>query len=363
MVLNAEDHSHHVKTVDAFVRFLDHHSCCHVLYAPWCLHEYLENKRRWLAQALQRTDFVILVNSELAYHQIKANSNSNGPSWSRTQASLTYDLFALSIAEIAKQSKQLESTHDSTSTFKTFLVNFNYTPKDFHIYEHFTGLDWEIPTLEIPSDVNKLLSKLRKNENDTKGRRCWDKHDASLLWSSTDGKELIQCINTCEYFEKQHATSSHCEFYKRFDSGFSSSISSDQMDSLAVETDLNTANVVITPRLRHTCQIDIQAQNNLDKAMSRPISIEDNTLVQSEHPSEEHYYVAQQSSRFKNSSATPDDFEEPSVIADDDVLSQQLRQEIYELNRRMMISQMQTGLMERGFSREDDFVSLGGQSV
>jgi hypothetical protein len=56
------------------------------------------------------------------------------------------------------------------------------------------------------------------------------------------------------------------------------------------------------------------------------------TTVPKQHP----LRYSDPSSEVSNMMNPPDYFEEPSMISDEDVLSQQLRQEIYDLNIVMM---------------------------
>lgn len=358
-IINTEDHQHHVKTVEAFARFLDHHSKCRVIYAPWYLHEYLENKGRWITTTVQNADYIILINSELTLHQNEALKHGENPIWNPTDASLTSDLFMLSVPEIEKNT----NSNTLRKTCKKIIVNFDYTPDKYCMHVFNAEFKYHIPT-----DMNELLSQLQTQYCCQTNLHNDNEFDTTVLLSSTDGKELIQCINTSIYFKKQNlARLNAC--YGNSDSGFSSPACSIQTAPSSAEQPPRIDDMTFLYSMQNNSRNDLQYQNNLNDGISRSRSVEDNTLVETLFSKEDPYSDTSDnrysafSSQPENGFVPPDFFDEPSIVGDDDVLSQQLRREIYELNSRMMKSQMQNGFIARGLSREDEIISLGGQSV
>jgi hypothetical protein len=149
----------------------------------------------------------------------------------------------------------------------------------------------------------------------------------------------------------------------QFDSGISSpstSLSDEKFKHASLQClslDVNTNGQIYQNNL--CSPPNINPQNNLGNGIPRQQSTEDNTTVPKQHP----LRYSDPSSEVSNMMNPPDYFEEPSMISDEDVLSQQLRQEIYDLNNRMLAAQTENGIVFRRNIEEEEIQSLGGQSV
>ncbi|CAG2239624.1 unnamed protein product [Mytilus edulis] len=346
-IVCAEDHQYHVNAVEAFARFLDSHCQCKVVYAPWCLHEYLDGKFRWVINTIEKADFVVIVNSELSYHQFKSWKNKGDKLWKSPDGSQTFDLYMSSVSQITKRILNVNNH------FKCIIVHFNYTANEFSLDELCTGAEYQ-----IPKHIHELMCQIHQMDNRRAG---YDNIGffADLIGSTADGQHLSTCINWAANFEKQNPSwfNEYFENGEQFDSGISS-----PSNSLGGETVIKrSSDGSADGHVRDPHQTS-SPKYNLRVCRSRQNSFEDNNFVDN---------FSEQTQRTSDPSSDDFTFKPPSDIEDEDILSQQLRQEIYDLNRRALESQYQNdiappyhpSIVFRGMSQEEEIQSLGGQSV
>ncbi|CAC5409740.1 unnamed protein product [Mytilus coruscus] len=346
-IVCAEDHQYHVNAVEAFARFLDSHCQCNVVYAPWCLHEYLDGKFRWVINTIEKADFVIIVNSELSYHQFKSWKNKEDKFWKSPDASQTFDLYMSSVSQITKRIINVNNH------FKCIIVHFNYTANKFSLDELCIGAEYQ-----IPKHIHELMCQIHQMDNRRAG---YDNigYFADLIGSTSDGQHLSTCITLAANFEKQNPNwfNEYFENAEQFDSGISS-----PSTSLGGETgNKRSSNVSSDGYVKDSHQTS-PPKYNIRGYNSRQNSFDDNNIVDN---------FSRQALRTSDPSSDDFTFKAPSDIEDEDILSQQLRQEIYDLNRRALESQYQNeiappyhpSIVFRGMSQEEEIQSLGGQSV
>lgn len=352
-IVNAEDHPHHVKAVEALARFLENNCQCHVIYAPWSLHEVLDDKFRWVINTIEKSDFIVIVNSKLSYQQFKSWKNKENREWKSTEPSHTFDLYLSSINQITKHIINVNNH------FKCIVVHFSYTSSKYSLDELCMGAEYLIPKhmYELMCHIHHIDS--RRAGYDNIG------YVSDQISSTNDGRYLTNLIDLAANFEMEHPHwfSEIFENGDQFDSGISSPSSSSSDDKfrhipvqcLSPDSNFNVQiyqNILCSPP-------NINPQNNHSEGIPRQRSTEDNTTIPKQHPLR---YSDPLSEEF-NMMNPPDYFEEPSMISDEDVLSQQLRQEIYDLNNRMLAAQTENGIVFRKNIEEEETQSLGGKSV
>jgi hypothetical protein len=216
----------------------------------------------------------------------------------------------------------------------------------------------------IPEHMHELMCHIHQIDSRRAG---YDNigYFSDQISSTNDGRYLTHLINLAENFEMEHPHwfTKFFENGDQFDSGISSpstSLSDEKFKHAPLQClslDVNTngqiyQNILCSPP-------NINPQNNLGNGIPRQRSTEDNTTVPNQHP----LRYSDPSSEVSNMMNPPDYFEEPSMISDEDVLSQQLRQEIYDLNNRMLAAQTENVIVFRRNIEEEEIQSLGGQSV
>lgn len=358
LLVSAEDHSDHVKAVGAFASFLDNQCHCKIIYAPWCLHEYLDNKFRWVIGTIEKADFVIIVNSEMSYYQYHAWKDEEPHVWKSSEPSQTSDIFISSINQITRRIISV-SNH-----FKCIIVHFSYTKSKFSLDELCAGSEYL-----IPKHIHELMCQIHKMDGRT---ACYNNagYFADLLDASHDGKYLMQCINKAAAFEQQNPNWFNDYYNCQYDSGISSpTVSCDETTNMKT-LDQFQMNINLDEKDVHNHQ-GRQKTNNLNRGVvPRQRSQEDNSAIGQMPQQDSAIQVSQfppvlrTSDPYSNSSEEPPDyFEEPSMVGDDDVTSHQLRQEILDLNNRMLASQFYDNYGLVLSETEGEFQSLGGQSV
>ena len=352
-IVNAEDHPHHVKAVEALARFLENNCQCHVIYAPWSLHEVLDDKFRWVINTIEKSDFIVIVNSKLSYQQFKSWKNKENREWKSTEPSHTFDLYLSSINQITKHIINVNNH------FKCIVVHFSYTSSKYSLDELCMGAEYL-----IPEHMHELMCHIHQIDSRRAG---YDNigYFSDQISSTNDGRYLTHLINLAANFEMEHPHwfTKFFENGDQFDSGISSpstSLSDEKFKHASLQClslDVNTNGQIYQNNL--CSPPNINPQNNLGNGIPRQQSTEDNTTVPKQHP----LRYSDPSSEVSNMMNPPDYFEEPSMISDEDVLSQQLRQEIYDLNNRMLAAQTENGIVFRRNIEEEEIQSLGGQSV
>lgn len=347
-IVNAEDHLPHVKAVEAFAKFLDVQCHCDVIYAPWCLREYLDNKFKWVINSIDKADFVIIVNSGLTYHQFKSWKNQENRCGNSTDPNQTFDFFMSPISQITER---IINVHNP---FKCIVVHFNYTADNLSLDELYTGADYL-----IPKHIHELICQIHQMDTRRVGY-CSIGYFADLLSSTTEGQDLTKCIATAANFETQRTnslnknvgTNLQCE--SNIDIHFNS-FESVNCKKPSYESFLDyNINAHISPTSHN--------QNNVIQGNTlRQDSFEDNNAVAI---TDILYHQTLQNCYLLNDNFS---FKAPSDTNNDDVLSQNLHQQIYDLNKRMMDPCYQNSMEPRCqravLSHEDEVISLGGQSV
>lgn len=357
LIVSAEDHVDHINAVGAFARFLYSQCNCNVIYAPWCLHEYLDNKFKWVIGTIERADFVIIVNSELSFYQYQSWKNKEHFAWKPPEPSQTYDLFTASINQITRL------IISADNHFKCIIVHFNYTKGKFSLEELCAGSEYL-----IPKHVHELMCQIHKMDGRTASYNNGGYY-ADLLDSTQDGKYLLQCIDKAAVFELQHPNWLS-DYYRysngsQYDSGISSpSVSLEETRHSPCKIKLDNKNKHINP--------GISTQNNLNRnVVPRQESYEDNSHVRQMLPAyPDEIQISQPSCMLRtsdpysyNSEDPRDYFEAPSVIDDEDIESRQLQQEIIDFNNRTIASQFYNTHGIDLSEIDGEVRSLGGQSV
>ncbi|XP_078340017.1 uncharacterized protein LOC111108147 isoform X2 [Crassostrea virginica] len=129
----AEDHNYHKDVVTAFAGFLKTHCRCNVIFAPWRLNEIMQDKFRWVINAMDQADYTVIVNSFTAHEQFK-QWKSNGKKDSNIyQGSPLADLF------IPILNQTCIRLNNNAEYRKFIMVRFDYTSKEHTISELNSG--------------------------------------------------------------------------------------------------------------------------------------------------------------------------------------------------------------------------------
>lgn len=195
---------------------------------------------------------------------------------------------------------------------------------------------------------------------------------SDLVNATSDGKYLLQCISMAANYEKQNPNwfQNYFQTEEQFDSGISSPSTSlrDEINIINTQNPgLHNSRYVI-PHIYQIGDNNLHPQYQTRERIKCQTSVDDNTDVTLQHSDETILHplrYSDPSSEDSNIIYPPDYFEEPSVISEEDILSQQLRLEIYELNNRMLNSQNDNLMLQiiNTHSDHDEIQSLGGQSV
>ncbi|VDI48228.1 Hypothetical predicted protein [Mytilus galloprovincialis] len=347
-VVNAEDHLPHMKAVEAFAKFLDVQCHCDVMYAPWCPREYLDNKSKWVINSIDKADFVIIVNSDQTYHQFKSWKNQENRCGKSTDPNQTFDLFMPPISQIT------ERIINFNNPFKCIVVHFSYTADNLTLDELCTGAYYL-----IPKHIHELICQIHQMDTRRVGY-CSIGYFADLLSDTTEGQYLTECIASAAHYDEQRTNSSNTNFgtFGQCESAIDTHFNS--FESVDCDKPVNESflDYNISAQIPQTSQ----NQNNVtrDNAL-RQNSFEDNNAVAI---TDILYHQTLQSCYSVNDNFS---FKAPSDTDNDDVLSQNLHQQIYDLNKRMMDPRFENDTLSyithAVLSHEDEAISLGGQSV
>ncbi|XP_071176116.1 uncharacterized protein [Mytilus edulis] len=348
-VVNSEDHLPHMKVVEAFAKFLDVQCHCDVIYAPWCLREYLDNKPKWITNSIDTADFVIIVNSNLTYHQFKSWKNQKKQFGKTTDSNQSFDLFMPPISQIT------ERISNVNNPFKCIVVHFSYTDDNLTLDELCTGADFL-----IPKHIHELICQIHQMDTRRVGY-CSIGYFADLLSSTREGQDLTECIASAANYDEQLTNSSNKYFGINGKGEYGIDVHFNSFESVDCNK-LNNESFLdynISAHIPPTSQ----NQNNVtqDNAL-RQDSFEDNNAVAI---TDILYHQTLQNCYSLNDNFS---FKAPSDTDNDDVLSQNLHQQIYDLNKRMMDPRYENDMLPYcqqavELSHEDEAISLGGQSV
>ncbi|XP_063435754.1 uncharacterized protein LOC134716676 [Mytilus trossulus] len=346
-IVNAEDHLPHVKAVEAFVKFLDVQCHCDVMYAPWCLREYQDNKSKWVINSIDKADFVIIVNSDLTYHQFKSWKNQENKCGKSTDTNQTLECLMMPpISQIT------ECIINGNNPFKYIVVHFSYTADNLSLDELCTGADYL-----IPKHIHELICQIHQMDTRRVGY-CSIGYFADLLSDTTEGQDLTECIASAAIYDEQwvyknFGTYGQCE--SAIDIHFNS------FESVDCDKPVNES--FIDYNISAHIPPSSQNQNNVTQENAlRQDSFEDNNAIAI---TDILYHQTLQNCYSVNDNFS---FKAPSDTDNDDVLSQNLHQQIYDLNKRMMDPRYENDMMPYcqqavQLSHEDEAISLGGQSV
>ncbi|XP_076096336.1 uncharacterized protein LOC143067157 isoform X1 [Mytilus galloprovincialis] len=347
-VVNAEDHLPHMKAVEAFAKFLDVQCHCDVMYAPWCPREYLDNKSKWVINSIDKADFVIIVNSELTYHQFKSLKNQENRCGKSTDPNQTFDLFMPPISQIT------ERIINFNNPFKCIVVHFSYTADNLTLDELCTGAYYL-----IPKHIHELICQIHQMDTRRVGY-CSIGYFADLLSDTTEGEDLTECIASAAHYDEQRTNSSNTNFGTYGQCEYAIDIHFNSFESVDCNKPVNESflDYNISAHIPQTSQ----NQNNVTRDNTlRQDSFEDNNAVAI---TDILYHQTLQNCYSLNDNFS---FKAPSDTDNDDVLSQNLHQQIYDLNKRMMDPRFENDTLSyithAVLSHEDEAISLGGQSV
>ncbi|ESO95727.1 hypothetical protein LOTGIDRAFT_231928 [Lottia gigantea] len=130
LVLNADDHCHHLEVIKELLNILDQYCGLSVIYPPRHINQICRvNWKKWIVQCLDSVDFVLLVTSEAAAKLIQASLRRD--TYNIQQLTETGHLYVPMLRQVLKASSK-ELTLD-----KYITVSFSYTPRE---YTTITGL-------------------------------------------------------------------------------------------------------------------------------------------------------------------------------------------------------------------------------
>ncbi|XP_067659813.1 uncharacterized protein [Haliotis asinina] len=140
IILNTEDHHYHTKVVSEFALFL-HNSCgCSVSYLPWEKGKLQdEDAAAWVLNRMDESDFIIVINSRIAFETYKARSRDT------TEQSV----FSTAMSHIHAQKSD-------DAYFQRFLfIHFSYTEEHFFIKDINPAVEYQMPE-QLPRLLNHI---------------------------------------------------------------------------------------------------------------------------------------------------------------------------------------------------------------
>ncbi|XP_046341858.2 uncharacterized protein LOC124122768 [Haliotis rufescens] len=140
ILLNTEDHQYHTKVVSELALFL-HNSCgCYVSYLPWEKGKIEpEDAGEWVLHHMDVADFIIVVNSRIAFETYEA----------RSRDTIGHTAFNTAISHM--QAKKSDDAY-----FQRFLfIHFAYTEEQFFIKDINPAVEYQVPE-ELPGLLNHI---------------------------------------------------------------------------------------------------------------------------------------------------------------------------------------------------------------
>ncbi|XP_046561406.1 uncharacterized protein LOC124270408 [Haliotis rubra] len=178
ILLNTEDHQYHTKVVSEFALFL-HNSCgCSVSYLPWekgKLQE--ENAEAWVLEHMDESDFIIVINSRIAFETYEARSRDT------TEQSV----FNTAISHM--HAKKTDGAY-----FQRFLfIHFSYTEEQFFIKDINPAVEYQ-----MPEQLPPLLDHIHGMQSGEDA----EKNAHASLKNISDFNKLQELITKSKKYEK-----------------------------------------------------------------------------------------------------------------------------------------------------------------
>ncbi|XP_050412751.2 uncharacterized protein LOC126827456 isoform X5 [Patella vulgata] len=219
LILNADDHQHHVEFVKQLVLFLQDECHCQPIYPPFCLKEIGQlNHKDWTLKTLDTVDYVMIVNSEASYYLMEAASQ-NG-SYNYRPITSTGNLFTDFMKEVIKESRNTES-HD-----KYIMVSLDHTSSEFYLSD--------IPTSHCYKIIQQIPDLVKYIHHQTPESDTYPQLQDVFTKSMDDfdaGKSLKDAVYKAAKFEKSNVTwfldtfgEPYGRVYEKHDSGIGSFI-------------------------------------------------------------------------------------------------------------------------------------------
>ncbi|KAL3852254.1 hypothetical protein ACJMK2_015921 [Sinanodonta woodiana] len=370
-ILYTEDHECHEKAVESLVSYLQSDCSCDVMYAQWNMDVIRHNGPRfWLQQSLNSADCVIIVNSEAAYKIVEADKDRK--TFQPVKFSPLSNLFLPGIKLV--MSKFIQDHQYN----KFIMVRFDYTSENYVLKDicpglcyclmkHFTEFLCHIHGLTQNHDFALFDLPLETNHLE-RGK----------------GLKLCDAVKKAQKFETQHPKWFSEKFLNpRTDSTYSD----DQTHDSGVVGDMSPHNMSPQYSLDDSSlnmQISQQYFNDTDQ-----IHIPENRSsmeIFTIHPEDVNIFPTEpyeyQNQRPQNGCRhvqspkqclDPSEFIPPSEIADDDIMSRTISEQIQSINNRYMdqkimdydnyLLQVQMGNINEYEVIDFETHSLGGQSV
>lgn len=362
-LVNTEDHPKHLGVLKSFAAFLEKECCCDVTFAPDCK---IEDKQQWIARSMDLADFIIVVHSSASYLQYKA--------WKENKGELCYqpltkagDIFVPSLQKITERLSRGKDVHKFVS------IQFPYTPESFVFKNLFLGTVYNIPT-----HLDGFLCHLHglKPPHDKLEELKLPVRVSIRLRPS--GMNLIDAINAATEYENMHRKRRRTSSEK-YDSGIG--VEDVQCNGIQNGSDDNS-NAQSSPSYENTnrpnCHYDYAVHGGTPPNQLSPLPLQEYEYMQINQGPQRKVFPKMfgQGEMW----SAPDQLSEdipgylefegddpsyqphpPSYIGEDDIQSTQLRDEIYDMNKRYMTKQFLQHL--ESSVEVEECQSLGGMSV
>ena len=182
-ILYEEDHLYHRKVVDKFAEYMQHHCYCDVM------HVQLHDATSWVHQDFQNADYVLIVNSKLAYaiyHRLITKNQEEQE---------TMLLGDIKIPEInCILLRCLQESHNG----KTVMVYFDYTSEGLVIPDICPGYNYKL--MKHFTDLLMHIQKLKRTDNLTQ----YDLPLDGKYYLKPIGKDLQRAIEETVSYEREN---------------------------------------------------------------------------------------------------------------------------------------------------------------
>ena len=182
-ILYEEDHPYHRKVVDKFALYLQHHCHCDVMHAQ------LRLDTTWVHQEIQNADYVLIINSKLAYaiYQGLITKNRGEP-----EQSPSGNLKIPGINCILQRFLQ-EPHYD-----KTVMVYFDYTSEELVIPDICPGYNYKL--MKHFTDLLLHIHKVKRTDNLAQ----YDLPLDGKYYLKPIGKDLQTAIREAASYEREN---------------------------------------------------------------------------------------------------------------------------------------------------------------
>lgn len=192
-LLSAEDHSYFKQAVEKFADFLTLHCQCEVT----CAFSQMASLRKtncypWLSGNIDKSDFVIIVNSEAAYHLYTAYQT--GQAYENAQFSPYGDLFTVGIMHICGKFTLGQDVSN------VIIVNFEHTSRDYRL-----PLDaLPIRHYLLPNNLKPFLLHMHGLDNNTMDLSKVNLPLQGNIPELRGGSDWLRAVKECHSYEQHN---------------------------------------------------------------------------------------------------------------------------------------------------------------